>query len=183
MAMTNKGLDPKEISAMKAELEGTGSIFKIVDSEDNGPEYINFNFLGTYDGKEVIFDAVIYTLRLQHNSEIFEIAEKKASERFPEFSKFSYSEDENGDLAELDDLEEEIGLFMAEVMMELEEEAAVKVQEHIEIDTNVDFGVGLNVGLNVDEVDKAVISKFIEEFNSDTIELDPDLYSFQHDED
>ena len=181
--MTNKGYDPKEISALQAELEQSGSSFKIVDSEDNGPEYVNFNFVGNYEGRDVIFDAVIYTLRLQHNSEIFEIAEKKASERFPEFSKFNYTEDENGDLAELDDLEEEIGLFMAEVMMELEEEAAVKVQEHIEIDTTVDYGIGLDVGLNVDEVNAEVISKFIEGFNADTIELDPGLYSFQHDED
>ena len=128
----------------------------------------------------MIYDAVIYTLRLQHNSEIFAIAENKAAERFPEFAKLNFAEDENGDFAEQDELEEEIGLFMAEVMMELEEEEAIKVQEHVEVDPDSDYGIGLDVGLNVDEVDSEVISTFISDYNSDSLQLDKKLYSFQH---
>ena len=67
-------------------------------------------------------------------------------------------------------------------MLELEEEEAVKVKEHIEIETNFGVGVGLEVGLNVDEITEGVIRKFIEEFNTSSLVLDPVLYSFQTEE-
>lgn len=181
--MSNKGFDIKEIQSLRSKMEEKDQNFMIVDSDDNGSEYVNFNFIGSHEGKEVIYDAVIYTLRLQHNSEIFEIAEQKASERFPDFREFNYTEDENGDLEELDDMEEEVGLYMAEVMMELEEEEAIKVREHIEKDLNNDYGIGLDVGLNVDEVNEDIISTFVEEYNRGNIKLDPNMYSFQHESD
>jgi len=180
--MENKGFNQTDINDLRERITKSGQNYLVVDTEDNGPEYMNFNFIGMYEGHEVIYDAVIYTLRLQHNSEIYEIAEKKASERFPDFNELNYSEDENGDLAELDDAEEEIGLYMAEVMMELEEEESVKVQEHIETDPNNDYGIGLDIGLNVDEVSSEIITAFVEEFNADSIKLDSNLYSFQHEE-
>jgi hypothetical protein len=34
------------------------------------------------------------------------------------------------------------------------------------------------VSLNVEEIDESVISKFIQEFNDDTLSLDETLYSF-----
>ena len=52
----------------------------------------------------------------------------------------------------LDPLAEEIGLFMAEVIMELEEEETVKVKEHIEIDSNSEFGVSMDIGLQVEKI-------------------------------
>ena len=79
----------------------------------------------------------------------------------------------------LDPLEEEIGLYIAEVIMELEEEEAVKVREHVDLDPNTDFGVALDIGLNVDKITAAEIEKFIRDFNEDTLELDETLYSFQ----
>jgi hypothetical protein len=74
--------------------------------------------------------------------------------------------------------EEEIGWFITELIMEIEEEESVKVQEFIDIDTNHDYGIGLDASLNVEEIDEDVITKFVREFNDDTLELDDTLYSF-----
>jgi hypothetical protein len=60
-------------------------------------------------------------------------AEHRAAKHFPEYKKINYEEDENGNLAALDPLEEEIGLYMAEVIMTLEEEESVKVKEHVDL--------------------------------------------------
>ncbi len=165
-------------------LKSSGQSF-IFDAEDERTdEYAHFYFLGIYDGKEVLFDAVLYTLRMQHESEMFEIAEHKAAKHFPHYKKIKYEEDENGNLKTLDDLEEEIGLYMAEVMMELEEEGEVKVKEHVELDLNHDFGIGLDVGLHIDKVTPTIIESFIRDFNSDKLVFDPGFYSFQtHSED
>ena len=75
-------------------------------------------------------------------------------------------------------MEEEIGWFITELIMEMEEEESVKVQEFIDLDTNHDYGVGLDVSLNVEQIDEEVIIKFIQEFNDDTLVLDDTLYSF-----
>ena len=183
MLPTNEGFQIKTIEMVKAELKTINKSYKVIDSDDNGDEYLNFQFLGVYEGAEVIYDAVIYTLRLQHESELYEIAEHEAAKRFSSFKKIKYEEDENGDMKVLDVDEEEIGLFMAEIIMELEEEEKVKVQEHIEIDHNLDFGIGLDVGLNVEKITDEVVENFIAKFNDDSLSLDETWYSFQMEQD
>jgi hypothetical protein len=175
----NKGFDPSVIHDYKSRILATGMEYLLDEDEESNDEYAHFYFVGVYEGKEVIYDAVMYTLRLQHESELFEIAEHRAARHFPEYKKITYEEDENGNLATLDPLEEEIGLFIAEVIMELEEEEAVKVKEHVDMDPNTDFGVALDIGFNVDKVTSREIKKFIKDFNEDTLELDDTLYSFQ----
>jgi len=177
MGIINEGFDPEKIKEYQAKMNADG--FLVVESEDNGEEYINFMFVGEYKEKKVIFDAVIYTLRLNHHSELYEIAEERTSERYPEFNSMTYSVDENGDLKELSEQEEEIGLFMTELILELEEEGEVKVKEHVEIDDSLEFGVGLDIGLNVEEVTEKVIAKFIKDFNSNNLKLDTTLYAFE----
>lgn len=176
----NKGFDPEEIKSMKDEI-GEGQSYAVIDSEDNSDDFMNFYFIGKFDGKEVIYDAALYTLRLQHSSEVHEMAEHKVAQKFPKFRKISYEEDENGDIAPLDDLDEEIGLYLTEVMDELEEEDSIKVSEHVDVDEHGDFGIGLDVGLNVDKVSQEVIEKFITAYNSNALKLDETLYSFQFD--
>ena len=182
MSQENKGFDPSVISDYSNKMSQSGENYIIAESEDNGEEFVNFYFIGSYEGKKVVYDAVIYTLRLHHNSEIYDLAEQEVKKRFGKVEEIDYTEDENGDMRVLDSDEEEVGLFMAEVMMELEEEEVVKVQEHVEIDDEVDFGVGLDAGLNVDNVTPDVITKFVEEFNGGNLKLDTTMYSFQVDE-
>lgn len=142
-------------------------------------DYAHFYFLGAHEGKEELFDTVLYTLRMQHESELFEMAEQQTIQQFPQYSKIQYEEDENGNLKPLDGQEEEIGLYLAEVMMELEEGGEVKVKEHVDLDLQHDCGIGLDVGLHIEKVTLSIIKSFIRDFNSDSLNLDPGLYSFQ----
>jgi hypothetical protein len=177
----NSGTSSSTVADLMAQIKSSGKVFLPVneDTEEHSEEYAHFHFIGNYEGKEVVYDAVMYTLRLQHESELFEIAEHRAAKHFPQYKKITYEEDENGNLKALDDLEEEIGLFMAEVIMELEEEEAIKVKEHVDIDDHLDSGIGLDIGLNVESITPKVIEKFIKEFNQDTLQLDETLYTFQ----
>jgi hypothetical protein len=179
MLNKNEGFSPDAIEALKNELVASGKTYKVAPSDDNSEEFVNFYFVGMYEGKEVIYDAALYTLRLHHSSEIYELAEHKAAQRFPNFKGIHYEEDENGNLKPLSPAEEEIGLFITEIIMELEEEEEVKVQEFIDMDTNHDYGIGLDAALNVDHINDRVIEQFVKEFNEDTIELDDTLYAFQ----
>lgn len=183
MQFANPGFDPKNIEQLSADLAKSGKPYKVVPDPGNSEEFINFLFLGMFEGKQVIYDAALYTLRLHHSSEVYELAEHEAAKKFPNFKGINYEEDEEGNLKPLSSEEEEIGWFITEIIMELEEEEAVKVQEFIDIDTNHDYGVGLDAALNVDEINDKVIRKFIKEFNDDTLVLDETLYSFQTEED
>lgn len=175
----NKGFDPRVIEEYKAKMLAIGQSFLVDDEDDSSAEYAHFYFIGTHEGNDVIVDAVMYTLRLEHESELFEIAEHRAANHFPNYKKITYEEDENGNLEPLDDQEEEIGLFMAEVIMELEEDEHVKVKEHVDLDVHVDFGIALDIGLHVEQITPKVIDQFIRDFNADDLNLDPTLYSFQ----
>lgn len=175
----NDGFDPKVIQDYRERIAAAGTSYLPDDSDENSDEYVHFYFIGLYEGKEVIYDAVIYTLRLQHESEMYEIAEHRAAQHFPQYKKISYDEDENGNMEALDPLEEEIGLFMAEVILELEEEEAVKVKEHVDLDPNAEFGVSLDIGLHREKISPADIAKFVRDFNEDALQLDETLYSFQ----
>jgi hypothetical protein len=179
----NTGFDPTTIADYQARIKAAGKLFVLDDEDEQSEEYAHFYFIGKFEGKDVIYDAVIYTLRLHHESELYEIAEHRAARHFPEYKKITYEEDENGNLEVLDPLEEEIGLFMAEVIMELEEEEAVKVKEHVNLDEQAEFGVSLDVGLHVEAITPKVIDRFIRDFNEDTLVLDDTLYSFQTQDD
>ncbi|MDF2157753.1 hypothetical protein [Algoriphagus sp. CAU 1675] len=182
MPFINPGFDPKEIEKLKDELSRIGKPFKVIPDEENSDEFVNFYFLGMYEGKEVIYDAALYTLRLHHSSEVYELAEHEAAKKFPNFNGIHYEEDENGNLLPLTSEQEEVGWFITEIIMEIEEEETVKVQEFVDIDTHHDFGIGVDAALNVDSIDEKVIVKFIKEFNDDTLVLDETMYSFQSEE-
>jgi hypothetical protein len=182
MKYPNEGFNPLNIEALKKELKATGQMFKIVPSEENSDEFVNFYFTGMHEGKEVIYDAALYTLRLHHSSEVYELAEHEAAKKFPNFKTIHYEEDDDGNLKPLSSEEEEIGWFITEIIMEIEEEESVKVQEFVDVDTNHDYGIGLDAALNVEFIDEKVISKFVKDFNEDSLVLDDTLYSFESEE-
>ncbi|MEX2569301.1 MAG: hypothetical protein WD431_25385 [Cyclobacteriaceae bacterium] len=179
MENQNEGLLIKTITALKTELKASGKNYKLVPSGDNSDEYVNFYFIGNYEGKEVIYDAVLFTLRLHYNSELYELAEHEAAKKFPEYNGINYEEDENGNLKPLRSEEEEIGWFITELIMDLEEEGTVKVQEFVDIDTCHDYGIGLDAALNYEEIDGKVITDFINDFNNNTLKLDDTFYTFE----
>ena len=175
----NMGFDSKNIQDYKAKIKAEGRSYILDDEDEFTDEYAHFYFIGKFEGKEVVYDTILYTLRLEHESEMYEIAEHRAAQHFPQYKKIKYDEDENGNLETLDPLEEEIGLYMAEIIMELEEEGHIKVKEHVDIDSNADFGIGLDVGLNLEKITLAGVEKFIRDYNEDNLALDDTLYSFQ----
>jgi hypothetical protein len=176
---TNSGYDLKVIDQYREKIVAAKKSYILDESDENTDEYAHFYFIGIHKDAEVIFDCILYTLRFQHESELFDIAEHRAAQHFPQYKKIQYEEDENGNLKALDDLEEEIGLYMAEVMVELEEEGDVKVKEHVDLDLGHEFGIGLDAGLNVEVITPELIERFIMDFNSDNLKLDNSLYSFQ----
>ena len=80
----------QRIEVLKEELRKLKKTFKIIPEEENSDEFVNFYFIGMYQGKEVIYDAALYTLRLHHSSEVYELAEHKAAQKFPNFKSISY---------------------------------------------------------------------------------------------
>ncbi len=183
MTTPNLGYDPKEIKNLKEECRKAGQSYVVNEDEPQGEEFAHVYFVGKYEGREVIFDTVIYTLRLHHSSLLYEMAEDKAAEKFPNYVRWEPEEDENGKLIVPDDVDEEIELFKAETIAELEDSEAVKVKEHVETDTDFEYGISLDVCLNVEEITDEVIEKFVQDFNNGTLKLDDTLYSFTNDED
>jgi hypothetical protein len=175
--MNNNGFDSTTIAQYKQRIQAESNNYILSEEDQNTDEYAHVFFIGKHEGQEVIYDAVLYTLRLHHEGELFEIAEHRAAKHFPEYGKISADENENPNLSE--ELEEKIGMFIAEVIVTLEEEGEVQVQEHVDLDDDADFGIGLDVGLNVEEITPAVITRFISQFNDGTLKLDPLHYSFQ----
>ncbi|HEY3429435.1 MAG TPA: hypothetical protein VGK39_02085, partial [Cyclobacteriaceae bacterium] len=83
-SIENKGFEPQVIADYRRRMKALGVTFLADEDDDNNEEYFHFYFIGKDDdGREVIFDAVMYTLRLQHESEMFEIAEHRAAKHFP----------------------------------------------------------------------------------------------------
>lgn len=179
MKYPNDGFLPKNIEALRQELKSSNKSFKIIPSEDNTDEFVNFYFIGKYEGKEVIYDAVLYTLKLHYQSEVYELAEHEAAKKFPNYEGIKYNEDENGNLIPLKAEEEEIGWFITEMIMDMEEEGAVKVQEFLDLDTHHDYGIGLDAALNLESLDEKAIEDFVEAFNEDSLELDDTFYTFE----
>ncbi len=182
MSQENPGYDPKEIQKIKDACRKQNKPYILNENEPQGDEFAHILFTGNHEGKEVIFDAVIYTLRLHHSSVLYEKAEDKTAEQFPNYKRWDFEEDENGELLLPEDLDEEAENFKAEVMEEMEETDAIKVQEHINIDTDFDYGIALEVCLNVEEITPVVIEKFVKDFTSNKLVLDNTLYSFKHEE-
>lgn len=173
---SNKGFDDAVVTGYKARCDESQYGFMPHPDEERTPEYAHVYFTGIHDGREVVYDAVFYTLRLHHESEMFSIVEEMAKKKFPDYAEMA------DDLDEGDAPPEEVSMFMAETIIDLEEDDVVKVREHAEVDTDADFGIGLDVGLHVEEITDERIGRFIRDFNTGSLKLDPTLYSFASEE-
>ncbi len=179
---TNAGLQPAEVARIKQLCAEAGQPYILNDQEPQGEEFAHFLFVGDYEGAEVVFDSVLYTLRLHHMSLLYEMAEDKACERYPEYNRISMEEEEDMNSHLPEEKWEEIELFKAELMDELEESEEVKVQEYVHLDPEFDYGVALEACLNVDEITPEIIGRFVQDCNADKLELDDTLFSFKHEE-
>ncbi|AFK05211.1 hypothetical protein Emtol_4086 [Emticicia oligotrophica DSM 17448] len=174
----NEGFDPEEIEALKAECQEEGQNYVLVEDEDgmgDSGEFAHFQFVGMHEGKEVIYDAVMGTLRLNHSSLVFEEAETRMKKSYPNYIEFDRRKPNQK-------VDEDMELILEEIIEELEEEEVIQVKEFVEIENDFEYGIGLDISLNVEEITHEVITKFIEEFNAGTLKLDPTLYSFRSEE-
>lgn len=179
----NDGYDPEEISALKDECRQEGKSFVYVEDDDldtlDEGECVHIQFPGKYEGEEVIYDTLVYTLRLHHSSLVYEMAVEQVRKSYPEYVP---PEDRKASYKISPEQEEEAETALTELIDELEETEAVKVQEHVEVDTDTDYGIALDVCLNVEEITDEVIENFIRNFNANTLSLDTTLYSFTSEE-
>lgn len=98
MSQQNPGFDPKEIQKIKDKARKLNQSYILNENEPQGDEFAHILFVGNYEGKEVIYDAVVYTLRLHHSSVLYEAAEDKTAEHFPNYTRWDFEEDSNGEL-------------------------------------------------------------------------------------
>lgn len=175
----NPGFDPEEIAQLKEECKTENANFIYVedefedDSENN--EHAHVQFVGTYKDQEVIYDALIFTLRLHHSTLVYDEALERLKKEMPNY----ISPDERPANYKIsDEQEDEAELLLTEFIEEIEENEEITVREHVEIDDQFEYGVGLEVGLNKTEINDKIISDFIKAFTAGKVELDPTLYSF-----
>lgn len=174
----NPGYDAGEIAQLKKECKEEGQNYVLVLDEqelsDSG-EYFQFQFIGkSEDGREVIYDAAIFTLELHYNSMILDEAEKRVGAIHKDFIPIEQRTEDYVINHKADELIEEF-------IMEMEDDEEMKVSEFINIDKDFEFGIGLEVAINVEEIFPEVIEDFIKEFNEGTFELDKNRYSFKQD--
>lgn len=177
----NEGYNPEEIKLLREECLEEGTIFIHCDDEDAGTgasdngELAHVQFIGDYKGQEVIYDAIIYTLRLHHSSLVYEKAVEQAQKVYPNYLPL----DERGPKYVITpEMEEEAEELITELIESIEDEEEVKVKEHLEIEPDFEYGVGLDACLNVEAITDEIVTKFIEDFNSGRLKLDTTLYSF-----
>jgi hypothetical protein len=162
----NAGYNPENISQIKQAAAHAGFSFVLNDQQEEQDEQsAYFFFVGKNDGKEVIFDTFIYTLRAEYELQLHELAESRLLEKFP-------------NLASVDDANEDQLIYFDMLLDDIEQEDEISVVEFINTDEAVDFGVSIDVCLNVDEITPEVIEKFVQDFNADKLDLSDEEYSF-----
>ena len=180
----NEGFDPEEINALKEECRAAGKSFIYVEDDDldvlETGEFVHIQFPGAYMGEEVIYDALVYTLRLHHSSLVYEMAVEQVQKTYPDYTP---PEEREAGYTISAEREEEAETALTEIIEEIEESETIKVQEHIEIDTESDYGIALDACLNAEEITDEVIENFIRQFKANSLSLDNTLYSFTSEED
>ena len=176
----NPGFDPEEIAQLKRECKAERLNFVYVtdefeDEEEENNEHAHIQFVGFYKDKEVVYDALIYTLRLHHSTLVYDAALERLKKVMPNYVSLDERPD---DYVCDDEQDEEAELMLTEFIEEIEENEEITVREHIETDETFDYGIGLEVGLNKTEINDKTINDFILRFNAGRIQLDPTLYSF-----
>jgi hypothetical protein len=173
----NPGFDSKEIEQLRKECQEENQNFVLVLDEielsDSG-EYYQFQFVGKHEGKDVIYDAAIFTLELHYNGILLEEAEKRVAAIHKNFIPIEEREDGYVPNPQADELIEEF-------IMEMEEDEDMKVSEFINVDLDFDYGIGLEVAVNAELITLEDIGRFVDDFNAGTFKLDNNRYSFKQD--
>lgn len=183
MSKVNPGFSTEEIQNLKNLCKTSGKSYVTIDDEDlpvgNDNEMTHIQFVGLFKGKEVIFDAMLYTLQIHYASVIYEEAEREVIKQYPLYVPLDLRDETYQANEELD---EEVEVMILEIIDALEETDEVKVSEFLTIDEDFDFGIGVEAAIYVPELTEDVISKFVTQFNQGTFVPDLTMYSFKSEE-
>ena len=175
----NPGLNPSEIQKLAADFQSSGKSFSYVDEDEVSSEMAEFFFIGKHNGREVVFDCLLGTLRLAYESNLLEMAEARTKEKFPDYQGFDIEVDDAGNAIASEEESDEIEAYKAFAMYEIEEAGEANVAESVQFDESFDYGIGLEAYLNVPEITEEVIEEFIAGFNRGELRLDPVRYAFE----
>ena len=178
----NHGYSTAAIEKLRTEMAQTGRIFQYIDEDELSSEMAEFMFIGQHQGKPVIYDCMLGTLRMAYESNLDEMAEAKALQKYPDYKGFEFDIDEDGNAVASEEYNEEVEQYKAYCMYELEDSGEANIAEYVVVDENFEFGVGLEAYLNVPEITEDVIEMFITNFNANTLRLDPVRYAFESDD-
>jgi hypothetical protein len=112
---------------------------------------------------------------LKYESELYDLAEERMIKAFPSYKGLEHQALSEG---KPDKQEEEMGFYLAEIMMELEDEELVKVVEHLEITDDSDVTVGFEASLKVEKITSDIIEKLVMSFKTSELRLDTTHYTF-----
>ncbi len=169
----NTGFSKEEINKIDAAAQGENQSFIYQENVERSDEFASIFFTAKYKGKDVVFDAFVYTLEMEFVSNIYDAAKDAVLEEHPEHEGKDFDEDEG---AHVD--------LMEEYSVELAKDEDFQVCEFIDYDEDVDYGVSMDVCLNIPEVTTAQIEKFVSAFKAGTYEPDKTFYAFDwNDED
>lgn len=163
----NSGFNKDEIAKIDTAAKSQKQSFIFQEDVEKSDEFASIFFTGTYKGKEVVFDAFVYTLEMEFVSNIYDAAKDAVLEEHPEY--------ENKDF----DLDEGVHVeLMEEYASELAKDEDFQVCEFIDFDEEVDFGVGMDISLNVPEITSEEIEKFVSAYKAGSYQSDKTFYSF-----
>lgn len=162
-------MNTKLISKVKGAIQKTGKPFVFTSPEENDESQVQFQFLGTKDGKEVVYDAFLYTLEMEYFAKIHEEATQLVVDENPKFKDADFDVLDGPHIEALEEIS-------AELAKSNDYDVAEFLEERVE-DADED-GVPLDICLNIPSVTEEVVEKFVTEFNAGTLKLDDTVYSF-----
>lgn len=171
--MTENQKKQSALASLRKKIAAGSTNHVVDDSEGPMEECAHFYFVGQWKGADTVFDAVLSTLRLEHESELHEAATRQVLNKYPAFQRVLDGKD-------LDEKETQAILnYFEEVVDEMEDDDEIKVKEFVEVDEENEIGVGLDAALHVEAITPEVLRKFVEDYNAGKLVLDPSMYSFQ----
>ncbi|AZQ63370.1 hypothetical protein EI427_14310 [Flammeovirga pectinis] len=162
-------MNTKLLAKVKDACKAAGKSFVFTAPDENDESQVQFQFIGTRNGEEVVMDAFLYTLEMEYFAKIHEEATQLVIEENPKFKDADFDVIDGPHIEALEEISAEIAknddYDVAEFVEERPEDADGS-------------GVPLDICLNVPSVTKEVIAKFIKEYNDNTLKLDDTVFSF-----
>ena len=165
----------ESVAQLKTLLTKQAKSWIFEETEEGNTSFAQFYFIGTHEGKEVIFNAVLSQLELHFHGLLSDMAEEKLLSLYPKY-KGLYA-DVQEEMSE--EMSEEIEEKRNELMKQLEHET--KVTEFVEVTVENPVNISLYACLNLPEITPKSIDNFVKHYVEKTFKADETAYSFSLD--